>query len=231
MKPAGATGVRVNPLLARQALSRRLSALLCAGLLLGLATGLAHWTHGFEIWTFEGRRQAQWQAGELRAAPAALRGLDGKAPDLWASADAAPAAYLVDFIYTRCPSICRTLGSQYQQMQRQLAGSRTVRLVSVSFDLEHDDPAQLAHYASSLQVDPQTWTLAVPATPGDADRLLRSLGVVVVPDGQGGFVHNGAIHLLDHQGRLRGLFEFDEWPQALQAARRLAAPSSKEEPR
>lgn len=226
MNSAGAATVHAKRLQARQALSRRVSALLCAGLLLGLAAGLAQWTHGFEIWTFEGRRQVQWQAGELRAAPAALRGLDGQAPDLWASAEAAPAAYLVDFIYTRCPSICRTLGSQYQQMQRELAGSRAVRLVSVSFDLEHDDPAQLARYASRLQADPQSWTLAVPATQGDADRLLRSLGVVVVPDGQGGFVHNGAIHLLDRQGRLRGLFEFDQWPQALQAAQRLAAPRS-----
>jgi protein SCO1/2 len=53
--------------------------------------------------------------------------------------------------------------------------------------------------------------------------LLASLGVVVVPDGQGGFVHNGAIHLLDERGRLRGLYGFDQWQQALEAARRLVA--------
>jgi protein SCO1/2 len=53
--------------------------------------------------------------------------------------------------------------------------------------------------------------------------LLRSLGVVVIPDGEGGFVHNGDIHLMDERGRLRGLFAFDQWPQALEAAQRLAA--------
>ena len=60
------------------------------------------------------------------------------------------------------------------------------------------------------------------ATQEDASALLRSLGVIVVPDGAGGFVHNGAIHLLDERGRLRGLYEFDQWPQALEAAQRLA---------
>jgi protein SCO1/2 len=63
----------------------------------------------------------------------------------------------------------------------------------------------------------------VPATRDDALALLRSLAVVVVPDGEGGFVHNGAIHLLDERGRLRGLFEFDQWPRALAAAHQLAA--------
>jgi protein SCO1/2 len=93
----------------------------------------------------------------------------------------------------------------------------------VSFDVEHDGPAQMAQLAARLQADPAWWTLAVPATPDAARTLLQGLGVVAVPDGQGGFVHNGAIHLLDEQGRLRGLFEFDEWPQALAAAQQLVA--------
>ena len=75
-----------------------------------------------------------------------------------------------------------------------------------------------------MRADPAYWTLAVPATHDDALALLRPLAVVVVPDGEGGFVHNGAIHLLDERGRLRGLFEFDQWPQALAAAHRLAIP-------
>lgn len=198
--------------------------------MLALVVGLSRWTHGFEVWTFEGRRQLQWQAGELRAQPVALRSSDGSAPRLWADAETAPAAYLVDFVYTRCASVCRALGSEYQQMQRELAKQRgsgstlpDVHLVSISFDVAHDDPAQLARYAVEMHADPRHWTLAVPATPDDALALLRSLGVVVTPDGAGGFVHNGSIHLLDERGRLRGLYAFDEWPQALAAANRLAA--------
>lgn len=210
-------------------MARRVSAMLCLGLMLVLVVGLADWTHGFEVWTFEGRRQAQVQAGELRARPVSLRASDGSTPRLWGDAGAAPAAYLVDFVYTRCTSVCRVLGNEFQQMQRELAQRRPaepalggVHLASISFDVDHDDPARLARYGAGLGVDPQHWTLAVPATQDDARALLRSLGVVVVPDGAGGFVHNGAIHLLDERGRLRGLFAFDQWPQALQAAQHLA---------
>lgn len=203
--------------------------MLCLSLMFVLVVGLAHWTVGFEVWTFEGRRQAQVQASELRARPVSLRGSDASVLRLWGDANVAPAAYLVDFIYTRCPSVCRVLGDEYQQMQRELATRQgagptrpDVRLVSISFDVDHDDPARLARYGAGLRVDPLYWTLAVPATHDDASALLRSLGVVVVPDGAGGFVHNGAIHLLDERGRLRGLYEFDQWPQALEAAQRLA---------
>ncbi|HSN31130.1 MAG TPA: SCO family protein [Ideonella sp.] len=205
---------------ASAARSRRLTAALCLALAAAFGWGLQRWTHGFEVWTFEGRRLRQIETGALTAAPVALRDADDAEPRLWRPDAAAPAAYLVDFIYTRCPGVCRALGSEYQQMQHRLPAG--VRLVSISFDVAHDDPAALRHAAAAVHADPARWTFAVPATADDASALLGSLGVVVVPDGAGGFVHNGSIHLLDARGRLRGLYELDEWPQALAAARRLA---------
>ena len=221
----------------RETVARRLSAAVCLLLLVASAYALNRITSGFEVWTFEGRRAVLLQAGRVQAQTVALRGLDGQATALWSDTNAAPAAYLVDFIYTRCPSICLALGSEYQQMQLSLAhahdappkaaaASGGVHLVSLSFDVAHDDAAQLAQYAARLNADPRWWTFAVPASERDARALLRSLGVVAVPDGQGGFVHNGAIHLLDAHGTLRGLFAFDAWPQALAAARALAATSA-----
>lgn len=217
--------------------ARRLTTALCMALLAALAWGLHRYTAGFEVWTFEGRRALQVQAGALRAAPVALRDAQGGAPSLWHEGARAPAAYLVDFVYTRCPGLCRTLGSEYQQMQQRLAAQRVadpaldaVRLVSISFDVEHDDPASLARYAASQHADPAAWSFAVPASEGDARTLLASLGVVAVPDGLGGFVHNGSIHLLDEQGRLRGLFDFEDWPRALQAARDLASAAREARP-
>ncbi|MEO7941307.1 MAG: SCO family protein, partial [Burkholderiaceae bacterium] len=220
----------------RETVARRLSAAVCLLLLVASAYALNRITSGFEVWTFEGRRTVQLQAGRVQAQTVALRGLDGQATALWSDTNAAPAAYLVDFIYTRCPSICLALGSEYQQMQLSLAhahdappkadaASGGVHLVSLSFDVAHDDAAQLAQYAARLNADPRWWTFAVPASERDARALLRSLGVVAVPDGQGGFVHNGAIHLLDAHGTLRGLFAFDAWPQALAAAMALASTS------
>lgn len=214
----------------RDALSRRLSGVLCLAMLAGFVWGLHRFTAGFEVWTFEGRRELEVRSAALQAPAVALRGVSGHAPTLWRDGREASAVYLVDFIYTRCPSVCQALGSEYQQMQRELAaqaaaGAATgsVHLVSVSFDVEHDSPPRLAQLASSLDADPAWWTFVVPATREDAQSLLQGLGVVAVPDGQGGFVHNGAIHLLDARGRLRGLFQSSQWPQALAAARQLAA--------
>ncbi|PTT84231.1 hypothetical protein DBR42_15225 [Pelomonas sp. HMWF004] len=53
--------------------------------------------------------------------------------------------------------------------------------------------------------------------------LLGTLGVVAVPDGFGGFVHNSGIHLVDRQGRVRQVFDYTDWQSALAAARQLAA--------
>lgn len=220
LAPGGCRAARAG----REARARRLSALLCLLWLGALLTGLHRWTAGFEVWTFEGRRAQQAEAGRLQAPAVALHGIDGQPVALWSARAPGPAATLVDFIYTRCPGVCRTLGSEFQQMQQALAAQpAAVRLASISFDVEHDRPAQLAREAAVLRADPRWWTLAVPADEDQARQLLRALAVVVVPDGQGGFVHNGAIHLLDGSGRLRGLYAFDQWPQALAAARALAA--------
>jgi protein SCO1/2 len=133
----------------------------------------------------------------------------------------APRAFLVDFIYTRCPTVCQALGSEYQRMQAELVHSDApVQLLSLSFDPAHDDVPALAGYAKLHQAAARWW-IAVPAA-ADSQRLLGEFGVVAVPDGFGGYVHNGAIHLLDAGGRLREVFDYDDWPQALAAARQLA---------
>ena len=221
---------------AESALARRLTIALCATLLTAFVWGLYRYTANFDVWTFEGHRQLAMQAGDLRAPQVPLREMGMTPITLWTGASHAPAAYLVDFIYTRCPSVCRVLGDEYQQMQTQLVTQRAhnpalaaVHLVSISFDAEHDDPASLREYAREHQIDPALWTLAMPVTAADTRALMRSLEVIAIPDGLGGFVHNGAIHLLDASGRLRGLYEFDQWPQALEAAKQLATTTTRRE--
>ncbi|WP_162249354.1 MULTISPECIES: SCO family protein [unclassified Rhizobacter] len=196
--------------------------LLCCSVLLAHFIGaIARISNGFELWTFESLRRAQAQQGLLQASPLAATLSDGSRRTLWAQG-AAPRAFLVDFIYTRCPGICQALGSEYQRMQEELARSEApVQLLSLSFDTARDDVPALAGYATQHHAAPAQWWIGVPAA-ADSQRLLGELGVVAVPDGFGGYVHNGAIHLLDGNGRLREVFDYDDWPQALAAAQRLA---------
>ena len=206
---------------------RRFSGMLCVVLLTLFTYGVWRLTHGLTIWTFDDWRQEQIVEGSLQAQAVSVR---GPSPSwLWSPtrADAGGQVYLVDFVYTRCPTVCRALGSEFQQMQTALRESaapeaKRVRLVSMSFDVSRDDVHALKQFAAQMHAEPRWWQLGVPASQADADALLRSLGVVVIPDGEDGFVHNGAIHVLDAQGRLRGLYEPGQWRQALDAAYRWA---------
>jgi len=173
-------------------------------------------TSGFAHWTFEDRRVALAQGGALKAPALVLDDADGKVRQAWPGAGK-NRVYLVDFIYTRCMSVCQVLGSEYQRMQEALRTQAHpgVMLLSVSFD-ERDTLADLRGYAERYRAAPEHWIVGAPH-PGVA-HLLQDLGVVVVPDGMGGFVHNGDIHLIDGEGVLLGIFAYDEWEQALAAA-------------
>ncbi len=82
-----------------------------------------------------------------------------------------------------------------------------VALLSISFDPENDDRAALRLYGERFGAKPPQWRIAAPADAHGLDVLLKSFGVVVIPDGMGGFIHNGAIYLVDAQGRLARILD------------------------
>ena len=128
---------------------------------------------------------------------------------------------LVEFFYTSCPTICGLLASQFQAMSDSLAErsrGREVVLLSVSFDLERDGVTELADYAARLGSDGRIWRIARVNAPDELRDLLDAFGVVVLPDGGGGFVHNAAIYLIDAQGRLAGVYDPDAAERAIAEA-------------
>lgn len=123
---------------------------------------------------------------------------------------------LVNFIYTRCPTFCTVLGSEFAQLQRQLdvpLRQGQVRLLSISFDPAHDTPGQLAGYKRRFGDGGTGWIAARPVGARSLAALKQAFGVVAVPDGLGGYVHNAAIEVVDPQGRLVAVLDFDD-PQA-----------------
>jgi protein SCO1/2 len=132
---------------------------------------------------------------------------------------------IVDFIYTRCVSVCTTLGSVFQQMQasiiqeRDRTGAINVRLMSISFDPDRDDAGALAAYASRLRADPRIWRFGRTADAADTRTLLDRFQVTVIPDGLGGYEHNAALLVIDGRGRLIRVFDYAEMETALAFAR------------
>ena len=189
----------------------------------------ASWlTHGFQVWTDEGARRLEVALQPVDAPRVAVDGPGVAAPDLPALLAQGGGVTIADFIYTRCQSVCLSLGSSFQQLQAALqadraAGQRAnVRLLSISFDGAHDHPAALRAYAQGLQADPALWRFVRVPDAAQEQALLRRLGVVVVPDGRGDYEHNAALLVFDARGRMVRVFDVAEQQLALDYARHLA---------
>lgn len=205
----------------------RTTVLACLLALAGYASAV--WlTHDFQVWTAEGARRLEVAQQPVPVPLVTVEG-PGIAPQsLPALVAQGGGITLVDFIYTRCQTVCLSLGSSFQQLQVALQADRAagaaskVRLLSISLDGAHDTPAVLQAHARTLQADPALWQWVRVPSAAQQEALLQRLGVVVVPDGRGDFEHNAALLVLDAQGRLVRIFDLAEQQLALDYARHLA---------
>src|SRR5882757_2707 len=192
-------------------------AVLMAGVL-----AFAGLTRGFTVLTAESaRRQA------VAAAPIPipeLIGVDQRGTRRRVFESAENRVVIVDFIYTRCTSLCLALGSSYQRMQSAIEAQHlehAVRLVTVSFDPMHDTREVIHEYGQSLGANPDIWTILQPLDSEELRRSLKVFGVVATPAPLGQFVHNAAFHVVDQRGRLARIIDISRPEAALAAARRL----------
>lgn len=178
-------------------------------------------TSGFRAWTTDAAR-ALAVASDPPLVPATpLVGADRQAAQL---ADPARVT-IVDFIYTECPSVCVQLAAGFGRMQRAMRErglDDRVRLLSVSFDPARDTPARLHEFAAGNQAMPGIWSLAVPMDSAELPTLLRAFGVRVIRDGNGGWTHNAALHVVGRDGRLHAILPPEATDEALAVAEGLA---------
>ncbi|MGQ9491603.1 MAG: SCO family protein [Anaerolineae bacterium] len=118
---------------------------------------------------------------------------------------------LYTFGYTRCGARCADLTATMRLVQDGLTGldlaDVPVRLITISFDPEHDSPSVLADYARSLGANPAVWRFLT----GDATRLKYILGggfeVYYAADDKGGFDFDPALVLVDWNGIVRAKYD------------------------
>ena len=191
-----------------------------AVVLAGVA-GLAWATAGFQALTSETARRQLVIRSPVDVPPAVL--LDGTEL-LTELADDGRVA-LIDFVYTRCTTLCRSLGSEYQQAQ-QLIRFRgldaKIRLLTISFDPENDDLRILSDYAARWRADPRIWRITTIPSRTQLSAQMKTFGIIAVPAGGGDYVHNAAIHVVTPDGRLHRIRDLGQWRQALADALALA---------
>lgn len=179
--------------------------------MLGLGAIYAQ-TDGFSVVTTESARRLSVASHPRQLPDALLQMASGGQDTLLHALRSDGRITVVNFIYTRCLSICLAMGSEYQQMQAALRAkglTGRIRLLSISFD-PADTPGQLERYAQGMHADPGIWQFA--AVPQAAQRraLLDAFGIVVVPAPLGQFVHNAAYHIVTADGRLARIIDYSE---------------------
>lgn len=200
--------------------SSRATALAVLAVALTGSGALYYGSSGFRALSTEAARRIEVAERPLRLPPATLSGADGSVRLLADDLRLDGRVTLVTFIYARCQSICRVVGSELQQMQDQIrtrGAAGRVRLVTISFD-PRDDAGALTRYGRMMKSDPAVWRLYGVANDGERRRLLDAFGVVVVPAPLGEFEHNAAFHVVDRSGRLVRILDYTEPETALDDA-------------
>lgn len=185
-----------------------------AAALLGCAA-LWQATDGLRAITAEGARRVAVADHPRPVPPIAVETMSGD----WVIPAKGPA--LVEFIYTRCPTVCQVSGGDFAELRDHLeAKGLRVPMYSISFDPENDDPTALRNYADLHAATGDPWTIARPRI-ADLPALLQAFDVTVIPDQWGGYEHNMAVLLIDAKGRFAGAFDtraFDRISSAVEGA-------------
>jgi protein SCO1/2 len=122
------------------------------------------------------------------------------------------------FIYTRCPipDFCPALDAKFADLASRLATvparAERVRLLSISFDPDHDTPEVLRNHARMRGAKPPLWSFAV-ASHTELAKVAPGLGLSYGPDGTQ-VVHNRVTAVIDAAGKLARLEINGSWTPA-----------------
>lgn len=128
-------------------------------------------------------------------------------------------AFVANFMFTSCPTICPTLTRHMARVQQRTAplGDR-LHLVSISVDPAVDTPQRLSEYGHRYGFDPRRWHFVT----GEAEALqtIAADGFRVAlgqapPPGQErphdfNILHSANLMLVDGEGRIRGVYRADD---------------------
>jgi protein SCO1/2 len=198
------------------------TAVACIALAVGAYAAAATLTHGFQVWTAEGARRLEVALAPVPVPAVAVEGPGFAGARPLRDVLAGGKVTIVDFVYTRCETVCLSLGSTFQQMQASLqeeAQPSGVRLASISFD-PRDSTQDLRSYAARLHAG-ASWQFLRATDGQQLAKLLSDFQVTVVPRGPD-FEHNAALLVVDAHGRLVRIFDIAEQQLALDYARHLA---------
>jgi len=124
---------------------------------------------------------------------------------------------VVDFVFTRCDSICPVVTMKMQRVQEKTGDPKgaAIKMLSISVDPEYDTPARLTEYAKRYGADPMRWRFLT--GPADQVRALvegpfmnSMVREGASPAGAPRISHNGYFLLVDGDLHIRGVYDSND---------------------
>jgi protein SCO1/2 len=124
---------------------------------------------------------------------------------------------VLDFFFTRCPSICPGLAKSMKRLQDSFKQNDTiVQFISISIDPEHDSVPQLRKFADHYNINHDTWWMVTGNKKEIYDFALNEMKASIADPGvDTAFIHTENFFLLDTNRIVRGFYNgFDTVKQA-----------------
>jgi protein SCO1/2 len=124
---------------------------------------------------------------------------------------------VLDFFFTRCPSICPGLAKSMKRLQDYfLKNDSIVQFISISIDPEHDSVPQLRKFADRYNINHDTWWVVTGDKKEIYDFALNEVRANIADPGvDTAFIHTENFFLLDSNRIVRGFYNgFDTTEQA-----------------
>ncbi|NOT92315.1 SCO family protein [Ferruginibacter sp.] len=115
---------------------------------------------------------------------------------------------VLDFFFTRCPSICPGLAKSMKRLQDSFVKNDSiVQFISISIDPEHDSVPQLRKFADRYNINHDTWWLVTGDKKEIYDFALNEIRANIADPGvDTAFIHTENFFLLDTNRIVRGFY-------------------------
>lgn len=112
--------------------------------------------------------------------------------------------YVVDFFFTRCPSICPIMTENMRKVYDRFKGYEDFAVISHTVDPVNDTPKALAEYALKRKIDGDRWYFVTGQKDSLYSAAFQYLSSAMEDSlAPGGFLHTEYFVLVDKDGQLR----------------------------
>lgn len=114
-------------------------------------------------------------------------------------------AYIVDYFFTSCPTICPKVKQQQLRLYDKYKDHPKLSFLSVSIDTKYDTQERLANFAQRLDIEKGNWHFVT----GDKDMIYDNANgffhvAMENEEAPGGYDHDGKLVLIDKNHHIRG---------------------------